>query len=356
MEKPETKAPSHPAATRAAVVVIVVFGLPGAGKSHLVKQIVSSSRGCRVDSAACCSQCSVLELDDLLLSAARLSDTALLVAREEDQFENDERRTTGEGLFDLEAWRSARGALMERCHHAIHEALHPSTRQQESEDATIRMILVVDNFPLKSSRVQLLPIVRAFGGQVGLGTVHVETSLSTCLARNAKRSGRGVVPDSVIERMAARMECGATRRHDKSIPHLVVDGDSDNAEDAVAKIWSFAGEEAALFRPSTVAPTALDAAKAEGGPNGDDHEASVEALLPAARQQFDLALRREVAAIMQTTASASSPSSTGCTSLARRLAHTKRELLAVASRLDSVMALDSFLAEAQHRLRSMTIP
>jgi tRNA uridine 5-carbamoylmethylation protein Kti12 len=170
------------------VLVIMVCGLPGAGKSLLVREWTqqSSQYWDKNDVA-------VLEYDEL-------EERLWKEAEEEESWavqDDDESRS-------LRTWRRSRKVALEQL----------SKYLLQKDNDTLSILIMVDNFYLRSMRKQiyrtlstalLLQAERISSRQpYYLATVWLDTPVSICLERNQGR--KQAVPDDVIARMHKRFE------------------------------------------------------------------------------------------------------------------------------------------------------
>ena len=171
-------------------LVLLVYGLPGAGKTTCVRSAaaVLSGRG---------YQTSVIELDHWLHGA---------LGPHADGVEAETKRT-----FDPDDWHSAFDHYLGGIAAALAE------HAAERNNGRPRLVFCVDNHYYRSMRWRVMRAVelandRAEGTTVGFASVLVDAHTGVCLSRNAGRDGVARVPPSVIERMDSRLERGPVKR------------------------------------------------------------------------------------------------------------------------------------------------
>lgn len=328
-------------------VLLVIFGLPGSGKSEFAKHLehaITDGGG----------SCTVLELDDILWSTPSSAPG----------------REGAEG-FDYNAWRVAHEKLLRRCRAALQTVAVGRSRRAGGRS----VVVAVDNFPLKSQRLrfwklardhQVLPKVTEgaappcsetqpeprWTGQdedsdfsdseqsCAFGTLFIDTPLDVCLARNSLRNGLSMVPPAVISALAQRLEPGALHRHTAEIPHLVVPGTSPPTE-VLAAALSFCD---CLSRAGLAAPP-------PGPSPARNHCDSRE----SAMHDLDQTLRRLVRKIMdelQHRCETSSAAASLLGAAGKALAKEKKALETVLGlHVAAGGVTESVVAEAERRLR-----
>ncbi|CAK4162007.1 unnamed protein product [Aphanomyces euteiches] len=141
-------------------VVLVLCGLPGAGKSSLASGL-----------------------------AARLPDYSIEIL-DYDAIYTD--KSLG-NRFEPGLWHTTRESVHQSVRHTLDSIAEASTRH---------LIVLDDNMYYRSMRKRFWQLAQTY--RVGLGQVFVDTSLETCRRRNAQRDIP--VPSSVFNRMAALLE------------------------------------------------------------------------------------------------------------------------------------------------------
>jgi hypothetical protein len=218
----------------AAILVLLLGGLPGAGKSTLARglqETCGSTSSLSLNGSATIPIVQVVEYDGIEEALLSTTTTTMDPASRDD----DDNCRLSEDELRLQAWRTSRTMAL----HALRETLlqqepntkqiptmvdndDPSARQGDSTIAEFgkagaiqRIILMDDNYYLRSMRKQVFLTCQEVVGERTTSTtlgnlpillVHLwlETPLEVCLARNARR--KRSVPESVIERMATQME------------------------------------------------------------------------------------------------------------------------------------------------------
>jgi adenylylsulfate kinase-like enzyme len=169
------------AAVEHATLLVAVYGLPGAGKSTMVR---AAAQRLTAGGVAVC----VVELDDLLAA----------------------RRPAPDAPFDPAAWLDARDQFIRDVARVAAEA---------PPDASVaRVVVAVDNLPLRSMRKRLraaavaaardLP-TSSLGRHLAFVTVGCRCSVTIAVERNAARREPGAaVPEQIIRLMGERIEFG----------------------------------------------------------------------------------------------------------------------------------------------------
>jgi tRNA uridine 5-carbamoylmethylation protein Kti12 len=187
--------------SRPVVVVIALFGLPASGKSTLARAAAEI-----LPKASSASVVDIVELDAMLF-----------------QHQDPSAASSWQGP---EQWFVARDKFYAAVSHLVDQHFVSDASLSESG---VRVVLAVDNMPLKSmrSRVRSAALagarVRSSSQQncaLAFASIGVSCPVEVALHRNAQRSGVARVPDSVIHLMAPRMEYSSfdTRTH------FVIDG------------------------------------------------------------------------------------------------------------------------------------
>lgn len=174
-------------ATSSGRVVVLVCGLPAAGKSTLCRALDSRLR-CQF------SACHVehLSFDEVL-------------AQDGDS----------EASFSPERWRESRGRAVQACESFLQRPI--------AGDQVSSVLILDDNFYYRSMRRQFVRLCTAVSPPAMTLTVHLEVPLETALRRNLLREGSRRVPDSVIVRMHRRFEAPAV----SSLQTLFLEGRED---------------------------------------------------------------------------------------------------------------------------------
>eukprot|EP00644_Phytophthora_capsici_P004152 jgi/Phyca11/109662/e_gw1.17.588.1 len=143
------------AANSCVAVLVLVCGLPGAGKTTLVKQLVATA-------------CSI---------SSRLHERISF----DDLYEQHVTAEGKPGEFDPEKWKMCQQDMLKRL-----------------------VLLVDDNFQYRSLRKRFFHLTAKLN--CGFGVLYVDVPLDICRERNAGRNKREQVPSEVFERMAAAFE------------------------------------------------------------------------------------------------------------------------------------------------------
>ena len=192
----------------ATTLVLLLGGLPGAGKSSLARAL-QEALSPQIDFT-------MLEYDDM-------EETLLweIVGNSDNSEETDRR---------LEAWRQTRKLALERLRQLLSDQSSPhKTNEDDNNNLPIRQIILMDdNYYLRSMRKQVyltcqqqLPLLHEASApssssssssssntSLAMVTLWLDTPLDDCRARNAARSRP--IPEAVLQRMAQHMEVPAT--------------------------------------------------------------------------------------------------------------------------------------------------
>ncbi|GAX12584.1 O-phosphoseryl-tRNA(Sec) kinase [Fistulifera solaris] len=156
-------------------IVLLLCGLPGAGKSTLARQFI--------DEKDASFSTALIEYDDLQDS---------LIIRGE----------ASEGQHTLQAWKSSRTLALQ-------------TLSERLEDSTTKLLFLDDNFYLQSMRKQIYQICQnhviasSNNNQqrvIHFGLIWMDTTVDVCLERNQQRPHPRRVPDTVIHNIQHKWE------------------------------------------------------------------------------------------------------------------------------------------------------
>ncbi|TYZ61428.1 hypothetical protein PybrP1_005442 [[Pythium] brassicae (nom. inval.)] len=163
------------------VVLVLLCGLPGAGKTSLARTL---ERHAGADRQADC-RVQRLSFDDLF------------------------RAESQDAAFEPMLWKHCQGEMATRVREW--RAAHASKALNASE----RLVLLVDdNFQYRSLRKRFARLAsEGMSTDCGFGILSVETPAAICRARNAARAEPERVPEHVFERMASAFEAPDGRRH-----------------------------------------------------------------------------------------------------------------------------------------------
>ena len=176
--------------TSTSATVLLMCGLPGSGKSTLVRRLKLSSMDY--------DKIQVIDYDHIATEIEQSTATQQSShhpAQEQIIF----------GSNDLEAWRQSRID-------ALHKLKDTLQSHFTSDVITNKSLLVVmdDNFHLKSMRREIFRSCQEVSADhkstIGFVTLFVSTPLEVCIERNKQREGKHRVPDAVIQKMAAIIE------------------------------------------------------------------------------------------------------------------------------------------------------
>jgi tRNA uridine 5-carbamoylmethylation protein Kti12 len=209
------------------LIVLLVCGLPGAGKSSFLRELVSKMTTTistttanesdkrqpvwtvklhpqQDDATTTTTNMEIIEYDDLV-------DQEILQNRSKSAVEEDEDHPAEDVNTILQAWKTSRRLAESQ----LVERLTILAQQQQQHSKTTTTILFLDdNFYLRSMRKQ---IYRTIAGQnrlstaesiqmtIYFGIVWYDTPLDVCIKRNRNRNIRSV-PEHVIRSMHQRFE------------------------------------------------------------------------------------------------------------------------------------------------------
>ena len=190
------------------VCVQLLCGLPGSGKSTVVRSIVkyfSSEDGdvTRQKDGLKVSFDKVVLIDYDAL--AREETQRLEKKQDNDPIIKIQQEEREQSLFDnveLEAWRQTRVLAVKRLVQELNDY----------EKGSRVLIIMDDNFSLRSMRREIFQVCQKRvtpnddSITIGLSILYVDTPLPVCLERNAIRGLSTRVPDDVIQRMAQTLE------------------------------------------------------------------------------------------------------------------------------------------------------
>ncbi|KAJ0409749.1 hypothetical protein ATCC90586_001062 [Pythium insidiosum] len=176
-------------ATPSRVTIVLVCGLPGAGKTTLVRSPATSGHGFASATAAidaaeqtptpplfCGARVEVLCFDDMFAA-----------------------ESSGAAAFDPLGWKRTQERMID---HAQRRILAHHTAPSPGGG---RLVLFIDdNFPLRSQRKRFFRLAQ--DARCGFGVLYVDTPPDVCASRNRQRTGRARVPDDVWQRMADAFE------------------------------------------------------------------------------------------------------------------------------------------------------
>lgn len=236
---------------RASCALLVLCGLPAAGKTSLAQQIVEHAVALRTQ----------LRQEDVAAGAAAPSrQPAVEVVRV--TFDDWLWRTGGEGnepgCFSPDMWQHSRQQALAA---VAASAAAPSPAGEvavaggrrgdgppqagapTSPHATcqqqllpFRLVLVDDNMQYRSMRRDVYVLAR--DRRLAYLQLHVACDLAVALARNAERDGLRRVPPAVLERMAGAFEAPQPGRHGWEAATLTVDTSRPTSSSlAVAQLW-----------------------------------------------------------------------------------------------------------------------
>ncbi|CAB9526697.1 phosphoseryl-tRNA kinase [Seminavis robusta] len=228
-------------------VVVVTCGLPASGKSSLAKWLVSSSCPASILEIGCVEFDKVE--DSLVLQQSSVSESA----------------TTD---YSREIWKKSRAKSMEAFRQTLFQvpANDNTTHAKQQEDpaaaAVTRIIILDDNFHLRSMRREVLRICQEFivasslddtnNPKVYFVTLWVDTPKEICLQRNQTRA-RKVSPD-VIERMSHSLEPPGRDHWEKCYLHIHPGEDGDTTQPSKTTVLDFITHECILQGHEPVAP------------------------------------------------------------------------------------------------------
>eukprot|EP00742_Colponemidia_sp_Colp-10_P011151 GILJ01012360.1.p1 GENE.GILJ01012360.1~~GILJ01012360.1.p1 ORF type:complete len:295 (-),score=31.10 GILJ01012360.1:305-1189(-) len=248
--------------------LVLVCGLPGAGKSELCRSIVNFMSHNPITTAC------HIEFD----------------AREREFAQHEHE-------FDIQAWHSARAAVRSQVIHELTE--------------TKKIILLDDNFYYRSMRRSFYQLSRDHG--VAFVQIFLDTQVDHCLARNRRRDPGQRVPSFIIDNMSARFEVPKSDIHSWEKHSIVADEQSMSSEHWLSCL---ADRIAQAIQDTSSTPSAVSAAMQDRDRDITAHNST---------HQLDLCLRQLVSSTMT---ALSEVEECAKTEMARRLNKARKEHLA----------------------------
>jgi predicted kinase len=168
-----------------AVSVVVVCGLPGAGKSEICRNLTKDPG------------CEWIEYD------AIEAEMLMQLHSQQDQDQSTHLKTAEDEAcsLELEAWRWTRMRSLEKI-----EAILQRHEADESDASELVRVVVDDNFHLRSMRKRVHQLCLRYSSlyPIYFGVIWVDTSLPTCYDRNRNRAA--AVNELVIQKLALSAE------------------------------------------------------------------------------------------------------------------------------------------------------
>jgi tRNA uridine 5-carbamoylmethylation protein Kti12 len=277
------------------VTVVVVYGLPGAGKSTLVQRTAEQLtllHGWRAH---------VLELDSWLHHRQAHSSSS----------------TDAAPAFSPVDWHRAFDDFTDAIAQLLAATLNDATPLPT-------VIFCVDNFYYASMRQRVQTMVERRNEMlpnVAFVSVHVAVDTSVALLRNSQRQGQHRVPDAVIQRMAMLFEPGPVKRQPPSSEiHFAAIEDRDDAASLFAEAIA-AHVAQRVFVPRRPPPE-----------DSESKDESRRATAASIVHQLDLLVRRRTSETLEF-AKAGGAGTETLKRLASHLGAAKRALLQTAQRL-----------------------
>ena len=202
-----TSSPVQHKTTTARHTVLLLCGLPGAGKSSLASRWAAAMRKNNNDAAI------------VLLEYDQIQESILLTnnnnkPQTDDDDNDDQEEDPSEEERARQAWRASRRQALDSLRHHLQP-------QEEPSSTTSKFILLDDNFFLRSMRKQVYQVCQQEQQQqqqsllsstsstirtIFFGVIWLDTPLAVCRHRNQQRGARAAVPDEILVRMQARFE------------------------------------------------------------------------------------------------------------------------------------------------------
>jgi O-phosphoseryl-tRNA(Sec) kinase len=322
-------------------LVLLLCGLPGAGKSTVAARIERDGAdvaarlgfggaGQPALQVACVSFDRLLEAESRRAAATRAAPPAAAAEREGASAAAgtaaEVSPARSEAEFDVDAWHRHREAAWQ----AVRVAL-----EAERAPRSVRLVVVDDNFHLRSMRKHFYQLSRSCGALFVQWLLDVPRGVAE--ARNRARPQASRVPDKSLERIATSFEPPDAAKHAWERLSFVVRCEEARTEDelwrkllpwdALARLWRVERPE-----PPPSAEEQADAAA--------QREADREQNRRSVLHRLDIELRRVVHEAL-----AACPRETRA-DLARRVAAKKHEVLAAAHRgsLEPELALGEMRA------------
>jgi tRNA uridine 5-carbamoylmethylation protein Kti12 len=272
-------------------IVLLVCGVPACGKSTLVKAIVKAYSSESFESAVVVNHMEYDEIyHEILRSNANNNHDK---KKKKDSFVTNSSETPTEFVAEdghpLEtehsdgriAWRESRGVVL----HRVQQWLS----HQKDSNARTRVLILDDNFYLKSMRKQVYRVCSNFVEQhrpsmhLYLGTIYLHAPLSVCLQRNAQRPAP--LPTTTIERLVERFE----------VPNV-----QNPWESALLSLATLETASEDLVEPvQQFLSTIVENAAALVVPRTEEEVEMAPPCIPTVRQQADLFWRQCVGSVAQ---------------------------------------------------------
>ncbi|CAD7950751.1 unnamed protein product, partial [Amoebophrya sp. A25] len=186
--------------------IVLVVGLPGAGKSFFCSQMKTRLATSEVD-------LSIHEFDavERQLGTNMSQDTRDQVLAATSTVVRSSSSSSSSSSFSPEVWRAARASVLAEVKRdttanatAFLDEAGKSSTASKTTSSSKKIHLLDDNFYLRSMRKPYFQLARDQGGFFKM--IVLKPPLETCLLRNSLRAGRARVPQSIITHMSEVIE------------------------------------------------------------------------------------------------------------------------------------------------------
>ena len=209
----EAEAEAVKVKVKAKVCVLLLCGLPGAGKStlarklkHFVELLTPSTRRS--------AQVSVVCFDDVGDQVAK--------------------RECGKDEYEPAVWKSGRIEALSKLESELCTSTSTlAAEQKENEKESKQLVIVDDNMQLRSMRREVYILARKY--RTDFVILHLAVSLPEALKRNAGREREGRVPEHVLHKMHSSFESPDGTQHKWEAKTIALDALEDID---LEKVWN----------------------------------------------------------------------------------------------------------------------
>ena len=195
------------------IIVAVVGGLPGSGKSTLVQKLAATLS----ENADVFNEVHTIDYDEIQQS---LLDSSLKHSLE---FSGDP---------SLEAWRKSRSVALDRLGRVLEDRMADDFQLPMNPRVQNTLIMLDDNFHLRSMRKQVHQICQSVmkspaeqsSTSIYFVSIWLDTPIETCFIRNSKRPEETRVSNESIQRISDSSETPQGGRENWEINNKILDG------------------------------------------------------------------------------------------------------------------------------------